>query len=323
MQDALLQDSQYPLVWEEYIGQAAAKRKLQVMIDAARKRNQPLPHMLIACPFAGVGKTALALMICREMGANVYMASGDMGPGEIMIMFSKVEDGAIIFIDEFHKVMDKGRKGSDWLLHVLANGVYMTPAGPEAIPKVTILGATTDKNMLSEPLQERLDIIELVNYTDQEGDLIAGVMSMKVLAPEGLPAISDDVATAIARASNNQPRSMRKILMNLRDLAVIGAIDVPKDGAYELTESLEMAGVQPDGLTKEAVNYLRVMYVDLRAQVAGKVAIQERLGLGGRNAANSVLLVEQLLLSKNLLIKTSKGRQLSPAGVRRSIELFD
>lgn len=306
---------EYPNSWDEFVGQEQAKRQLRIAAKAAKMRGKNLGHCLLKSPFAGVGKTALGLLIAQEMDTMVNIVTGSMKLPDVRMLFTRVETGDIVFIDEIHKVMDGGKANAEWLLHYLENGVLLTPLGPEEVPQVTIIGATTDASRLPVPILQRFSIQpDLVPYTDAEGAHIAEMMALKVLVTDGLPTIDATTAAAIAAAASNRPRWMRRLLEGLRDLALVGEISKPRSGKYDLSETLLFAGLTPDGLTSEAQNYLRVMFVDMRGQAAGAALLKERLGEVGRGLGE----IEQLLLDKELIAKTKQGRMLTASGMKRA-----
>jgi Holliday junction DNA helicase RuvB len=308
-------DGQYPESWDEYVGQAKAVRQLKVACLSAQKRGVNLGHVLLKSPFAGIGKTALALLVAREMDTPVWVMSGSPKPSELRLLFAKMEDGDILFYDEIHKAVDRGKAGAEWLLHYLENGVLMGPLGPEAVPRVTIIGATTDAGKLPAPILQRFEVQpELVEYTTEEAARIVVTMSRKLLETEGLPPVDEETARAIAEASSNRPRWMRRLLSSVRDLAILDELVFTESGKYDVAEAFEFVGVTPDGLTVEAQAYLRFLYVDMRAQPTGKAAIAERLGEVGDGLAE----IEQLLAGKGLIAKTKTGRMLTGDGLKRA-----
>lgn len=308
----------YPDTWDEYVGQAKAKRSLLVASHSAALRNANLAHTLICSPYAGIGKTALVQLVIRQMGRRVHVVSGTINLAKARMMFSMVENGDVIFYDEFHKVMDAGKRNAEWLLHYLENGSLITPFGEEKVPSVTIIGATTDKGVLPETILQRFSVVELVAYTDAEGADIATTLSGKILGAAGLPSIGKDTAVALALASSNQPRMMRKILHAVRDLAVTELIPTPQDGEYTLDDALDMVDLTPDGLTQEMREYLRIMYVEMRAEPTGETVLRRRMGIVGKGLE----LVERALTDKGFTAGTKQGRMLTATGMRRAKELF-
>lgn len=310
-------DGQYPDGWDDYVGQERAKRKLRTMAMSAARRGKPMRHVLIHSPYPGVGKTALALQVAKELGNPTHPVSGAVKLTEARVLFSRIEAGDTIYYDEFHKVMDSGKKNAEWLLHWLENGMLLTPFGEEKTPPATLIASTTDLGSIPAPILSRFAVISLDQYTPDEGAQIAKVMGAKVLAGENLPNVSFSCADKVAAAASNQPRLMREILMSLRDLVTIEAIDSPTSGDYDLSEALELCELTQDGLTQDAQHYLTIMFTEMRGAPAGSNLLKERLGLVGAGLA----MVEQLLLDKDLIIKTGQGRILTGAGLRRAQQL--
>jgi Holliday junction DNA helicase RuvB len=304
----------FPDSWDEYVGQETAKHDLRVAIASAKKRGTNLGHLLITSPFAGVGKTALAQLVAREMGAPVLERSGTMTLADVRMMFASAEDGDIVFYDEIHQVVASGTKNAQWFYHYLENGVLVTPWGPEEVPQVTIIGATTDKDLLPEPVLQRFRTIALQPYTVEEGAQIAAGFARKLMVTEGLPGLSDDAALAVARAGSSQPRLMRKLVESLRDLTLADEIMAPGDGNYPIQQALRFAGLTLDGLTEDAVRYMLIMQTEMHGQPTGASMLRERLGLVGRGLAQ----VEALLTDKGYLMRTKQGRLLTNAGLRRA-----
>jgi Holliday junction DNA helicase RuvB len=311
---------EYPNNWNEFVGQDKAKRQLRIASGAAKLRGKNLGHTLLSSQFAGIGKTSLALLVAKEMDTQVLITTGAMTLADVRVMFTKLEDGDILFIDEIHKVMDSGKKNAEWLLHYLQDGVLLTPFGPEEVARCTVIGATTDVGVLPEPVKERFTVQpELVAYTDVEGQSIAQAMSLKVMVPDGLAPVHAEVAQAVAAAASNRPRWMRRLLEAMRDLALVGEIPRPRTGKYDMDSTLAFTGLTHDGLTPEAQAYLKVLFVDMRAQATGLAVLKERLGQVGRGLSE----IEQLLMNKEYVALTKGGRMLTSTGLRRAKALAD
>jgi Holliday junction DNA helicase RuvB len=309
-------DAQYPQTWSDYVGQEIAKQTLRRSATAAKKLGENLPHILITSPYAGIGKTALALLTIRASGRPVFMASGAMTMEQALDMFSQCEDGDVVFYDEFHAIMNGGPRKAEWLLNYLQDGVLLTPWGPEAVPKVSFVAATTDRGLILPTILDRFLEVELEPYTPEQGAGIATVMSAKILGKAHLATISDDVAAAVARASNNQPRRMGRLLTTLRDLAVCDEIASPEDGSYDVAQALTAAGVTPDGLTKEARKMMLLLKSSTRP--VGEAMLKQRMGLVGKG----LQMVERLLLDKGYIGYTGGGRALTMEGNRRANALL-
>lgn len=313
----LLAGDEYPDSWDAYIGQERAKRALMLSTHAAFVRKENHDHVLISS-LAGMGKTALVLLAIRQLNRPVHVITGALNLAKARMLFSMVEEGDVIFWDEFHKCLDAGLKNAEWLLHYLQDGVLLTPFGQEAVPQVTIIGATTEKGILPESISTRFTIIDLEPYTDSQAATIITTMSTKVLGAAGLPAVGKEAAAALSAAALNHPRMMRKLLNAVRDLAVVGAIATPPDGDYDVAEALEIVDVTHDGLNRDCREYLRVMYEEMRAEPTGEALLRRRTGIVGKG----IYLVERTLQDKGFTALTKGGRMLTGPGMRRCKELF-
>lgn len=303
----------YPTSWSEFVGQEQAKRQLQLAIRSAKKRRAPLDHVLLASGAPGIGKTALGLLIGKELGGEVRTVSGPMEMSGALMTLIDMKDRDVLFIDEAHRLVESGKKKSEWLLHFLQDGVVLTPFGAEKLPQVTVVAATTDAGRLPDPLLSRFVIRPpLVPYTQSEAAKIVAMLAKKVM--EGMPQPSARNCREIADAANNNPRAIRRLLMTLRDIGVTN--DRAFDGqSYDISEVLEYQGVTADGLDRTAQEYLRVLAFEF-AGTAGERTIKDRLqepgGLGS---------TEQVLMDKGLIGRTRSGRMLTGDGMRRAKEL--
>jgi Holliday junction DNA helicase RuvB len=313
----LLNSPDYPETWDDYIGQEKAKKALMLSAHAAYLRKENHDHLLISS-LPGMGKTALVQLVCRELDRTVHVITGALNLAKARMLFSMVEKGDIVFWDEFHKCLDSGIKNAEWLLHYLQDGVLLTPFGQEEVPAVTFIGATTEKGALPESITSRFTIIDLQPYTDAEAATIITTMSTKVLGAAGLPALGKDAAVALSAAALNHPRMMRKLLNAVRDLAVVGAIEVPEDGEYDVSEALDVVDVTHDGLNRDCREYLRIMYVEMGGEPTGEALLRRRTGIVGKG----IYLVERTLQDKGFTGLTKGGRMLTGPGFKRCKELY-
>jgi len=194
--------------------------------------------------------------------------------------------------------------------------VLLGPLGPEEMPKVTIIGCTTDKGRLPRTILERFLINPvLVPYTQEEAAAIAAGMAARIFTPP-LPQPSQANFLAIGEASSRSPRLMRAILVTLRDIALTTEAKNWTGTEYELAETFEWMCLTPDGLDKLCQRYLHAMLRDFRGEPAGLKALTERLQEPG-----GLQHTERMLVDKGLIATTRSGRQLTQAGLRRAREL--
>lgn len=311
----ILDGHEYPRRWNDYVGQARAKRILQLSAKSARMRKQPLEHILITHPTPGIGKTALAVLLATEMRTNARVTSGQVGRDKARMIFSGMNDGDILFYEEFHQIMGAGRKGpAEWLLSYLQDGVIIGPLGPEEQPKITIVAATTDAHKIPETILSRFLVPPMAEYDLEEAAKIARLMGVGVLESEGLPALSKVDSLSIAGAANCNPRAIRRLLEVLRNLTITEELKV-KSGRYDVPGVLDFMEITHDGLDPVMQDYLRTLAADFGG-TAGAKAIEDRLQQPGGLAT-----LERTLMDKGLVAKTRTGRSLTQAGIRRYREL--
>jgi Holliday junction DNA helicase RuvB len=307
----------YPDGWDEFVGQREAKRELMIRSRSAKARGVPLGHTLLNSAVPGIGKTSLALLTAREIGSFIRIMSGPIGLNDVPYLFMDMKDGDVLFLDEIHQLVRGGKGNAEWLLHYLENGVLFGPLGSEQAPKVTIIGATTDAGRLPKTILDRFEIQPTLHpYDDEEGALIAVQLSRKVLVRDGLPEVTLEVGQRIARAANNSPRPIRRILCAVRDLVFAGEI-AEHGGDYDVTEALSFAGVTEDGLSTQMVKYLLLLMRDFHGNPTGERVLADRLGEVG----NGMRELERVLLDKELIGLTGRGRMLTVNGMRRARQL--
>ena len=300
----------HPLTFNDYVGQDAAKRQMQVAIKSAKARNARLDHTLIAHPDAGIGKTSLALLAAMEMDVTVDIVSGSMTLDQVRSKLAGMNDRDILILEECHRLFDGGKKAAEWMLHLMQHDILLGPLGPETVPPVTLIATTTDTGKIPEPILQRFGIKpRLESYSDDEGALITLKLAARIFTPD-MPLPSDAVAYQIARAAANRPRAMRGVLSKVRDLVTVGEMEIQPD--YDITEALTWEGLTRDGLTDLCQRYLLTLHHS--DGTAGLRSIAERLGEipAGLNET------ERLLIGKGLVERRTRGRILTTAGLRRA-----
>lgn len=310
----LADNHEYPRRWSEMIGQEPAKHFLQVAIKSAKKRKAPLDHILIA-QSTGMGKTALANLVANAMNGECRVAAGaGLDVMKARLIFADMKDGDVLVVDEAHglaKTKDKG----EWMLNYLQDYMLPGPMGLEAMPKVTIIAATTEAGKLLETIVGRFIEPPMQGYTDEEATKVAITMSKRMLGDHELPALRKADAVQVAAAACNNPRAIHRLLVPLRDLVLADEFPVTASGRYDIPALLAYQGMTPDGLDRVAQRYLTVLTHEFQGK-AGEKNLEDRLQSPG-----GLKTTERLLMDKGLIAKTRTGREITMDGVRRVREL--
>ena len=223
IEEERIENTLRPKTLDEYIGQTKVKENLRVYIEAAKKRGEPLDHVLLYGP-PGLGKTTLSNIISNEMNSNIKITSGPAieKPGDLAALLTNLSEFDVLFIDEIHRL----NKNVEEILYPALEDYTLDiiiGKGPSArsirldLPKFTLIGATTKAGSLATPLRDRFGIIarlELYN-TDELTEIVK--RSARLLDIE----INDEASSEIARRSRGTPRIANRILKRIRDYALV------------------------------------------------------------------------------------------------------
>jgi Holliday junction DNA helicase RuvB len=298
-----------PLKLSEYIGQDAVKLQMQLFIDAAKKRNEPLDHVLIFGP-PGLGKTTLANIIAHEMGVSIRQTAGPVieRAGDIAAILTNLQQNDVLFIDEIHRLSPVIEEilypaMEDYKLDI------MIGEGPSArsikleLPPFTLVGATTRAGSLTSPLRDRFGIVQRLEYYTAESLTQIVTRSAQLLH---VP-IEHDGAREIARRSRGTPRIANRLLRRVRDYAEVkgrGVISLEcAQGALALLE------VDQQGFD---VMDRKLLTAVIDRFNGGPVGVESIAAAIGEEKATIEDVLEPFLIQQGFIMRTPRGRIATP-----------
>ncbi|HZT96857.1 MAG TPA: Holliday junction branch migration DNA helicase RuvB [Chloroflexota bacterium] len=301
-----------PKTLEEYgrAGQRTVVENLAIGIEAARRRHEPLEHVLLYGP-PGLGKTTLAHVVAHEMQATLISTSGPAleRQSDLMGILTNLETGSVLFVDEIHRLP---RTVEEFLYSAMEDFSvdFVLEKGAHArtikfpLKRFTLVGATTRSGMLTPPLRDRFGFHFHLDFYSPEELARVIMRSASILETE----IAPDAGMEIARRSRGTPRIANRLLRRVRDHA-----QVKGDGAITLPvaqDALEQEGVDEQGLNEMDRRYLQTIrdFYD-----GGPVGIEALAATLNEEKDTLVDVVEPFLLKMGLVTRTSGGRKLGAA----------
>lgn len=296
-----------PKKLSEFIGQNKLKERLSVFLEAARKRDECIDHILFYGP-AGLGKTTLAMLLAGEMGSKVKMTSGPAmaKAGDLAAILTSLKKGDFLFIDEIHrlnKIVEEMLYSAmeDYVLDIVLG------KGPSAktvrlnLEHFTIVGATTRIGLIGGPMRDRFGIVSQLDFYEDSDLTEIVIRTADLLGSQ----ISRQAAKEIAKRSRGTPRIANRLLKRIRDWAQVnsdGRIDVD-----EATKALAMMGVDDQGLSDADRKYLDII---AKSYNGGPVGVENLAAALSEDIGTIEDVYEPFLMKKGLVKRTRQGRVL-------------
>jgi holliday junction DNA helicase RuvB len=297
----------------EVIGQRIVAERLSIALEAARKRKEPLPHILFDGP-PGLGKTTFATVLHNELGVELNMTSGPALDKKMDVMpyLTNAAEGSILFIDEIHRLPKTVEEFiypvmEDFRVDVVLGEGMAARTINLPLKRFTIIGATTRSGMLSGPLRDRFHLHEHLEFYDVE-DL---AQIVHVNAAKLRTTITPEAAWELARRSRGTPRLANARLRWVRDYATARA-----DGQITLPiaqAALAMQEVDTEGMDKQDRRYLETLIQVFRGGPTGAEALAATMNLAVDTLTDEV---EPYLLRRHFIVRTPRGRKATPLAYR-------
>jgi Holliday junction DNA helicase RuvB len=305
-EDVVFEDKLRPQSLEEFIGQENIKRNLKIFIEAAKKRNEHLDHVLLYGP-PGLGKTTLAYLIAKELGVPIKTTSGPVieKAGDLAAILSNLQDKSILFIDEIHRLHPSVEEilypaMEDFKLDIVVGQGPSARTLKLALLRFTLIGATTRAGMITPPLRSRFGIIHRIDFYSPEELKQIIIRSASILKVE----IDDQGATEIAFRSRGTPRVANRLLRRIRDYAEVkanGKID--KEVALAALEILEVDSCGFDEVDR------KILLTIIKKFNGGPVGIKAIAAAINEEKDTIESIYEPFLIQSGFLDRTPRGRK--------------
>ncbi|RLC49023.1 MAG: Holliday junction branch migration DNA helicase RuvB [Candidatus Cloacimonadota bacterium] len=294
-----------PDAWSEYIGQEQIKKNLSVFIEASKKRDEALDHVLFFGP-PGLGKTTLALIIANEMNANIKVTAAPMieKSGDLAAILTNLEEGDILFIDEIHRLSPAVEEilyssMEDFRIDIIIGSGPAAQTVKIDLPRFTLIGATTRAGMLSNPLRDRFGMsFRMQFYNSLELAKIISQASTKLNKE-----IVHEASVEIAKRSRGTPRIALRLLRRVRDFA-----DVAEE--FEINHSRTQYALDELGINSYGFDEMDLRLLNLLVSANGRAMGLSTIAASLSEDEGTVEdVLEPYLIANGYLERTAKGRK--------------
>lgn len=297
-----------PQALTDYIGQDEIKRNLAVFLPAARKRKEAMEHILLhGCP--GLGKTTLAFILAKEMGAQIRTTSGPAieRPGDLAALLTNLQPNDILFIDEIHRLKPAVEEilysaMEDFCLDLVVGKGPSARSMRITLPKFTLIGATTKLSSLSSPLRDRFgNVLKLEFYEESDIEKILQ-RSSKILGVE----VASEAAKKLASSARRTPRVANRLLRRVRDFAHVQDKDFVDEEM--VGQTLDLLGIDSLGLDSTDRKLLKTLLEKFKG---GPVGLSTLSAATNEEEETIEEIYEPFLMQLGFLERTPRGRLLT------------